>query len=73
MALWQQMRPARSQHGSPDAARAGLEMLARLAWREAEVMTTNQMFQLLGAMFFASLLLMPLVRKVDMAQGGAGH
>ena len=36
-------------------------------------MTANQVFQLLGAMFFAALLLMPLVRKVDMAQGSAGH
>jgi len=73
MALLQQMQVGALAHGSPDAARAGLEMLARLAWREAEVMTTNQMFQLLGAMFFASLLLMPLVRKVDMAQSGASH
>jgi DHA2 family multidrug resistance protein len=72
-ALWQQLSGAALQHGSPDAPRAGLELMARMAWREAEVMTTNQMFQLLGAMFFAALLLMPLVRKVDMAQGGAGH
>lgn len=73
IALWQQMSAAAVQRGSPDGPRAGLELVARIAWREAEVMTTNQMFQLLGAMFFAALLLMPLVRKVDMAQGGAGH
>jgi DHA2 family multidrug resistance protein len=72
-ALWQQLSAAAQQHGSPDASRAGLEMLSRIAWREAEVMTTNQMFQLLGAIFFAALLLMPLVRKVDMAQSGASH
>ena len=72
-ALWQRLSAAAQQHGSPDASRAGLEMLSRIAWREAEVMTTNQMFQLLGAIFFAALLLMPLVRKVDMAQSGASH
>lgn len=72
-ALWQQLSAAAMQHGSPDASRAGLELLSRIAWREAEVMTTNQMFQLLGAIFFAALLLMPLVRKVDMAQSGASH
>ena len=71
--LSQQLRTAAAQHGSPDAARAALDMLTNMAWREADVITANQMFQLLGAIFFAALLLMPLVRKVDMAKGGAGH
>ena len=69
----QQLTIAATQHGSPDPGRAALEQLSQFVWREAEVMTTNRMFQLLGLIFFAALLLMPLVRKVDMAQSGAGH
>ncbi len=71
---WRDFAVLAGTRGSPDAARASLELVNRYTWREAEVMTTNQTFQLLGLMFFAALVLMPLVRKVDMANGaGGGH
>ena len=35
--------------------------------------TSNQWFQLMGIIFFATLLLIPLVRKVNRAPSGAGH
>ena len=66
----QQLSVAAEQHACPEPARAGLELVARIAWREADVLTANQQFQLLGGMSFAALLLMPLARPVDMAQSG---
>jgi MFS transporter, DHA2 family, multidrug resistance protein len=73
MLLKQQLHAAAQQHGSPDATRAALDMMSSMAWRQADVMTANQTFQLLGGIFFAALLLMPLVSKVDMAKSGGGH
>lgn len=48
-------------------------MITRLAWREADAMTANQMFQLLDGIFFAALLLMLLIRKIEMAKNSADH
>lgn len=73
LSLTHKLHAAALQHGSPDAARAALDMLSSMAWRQADVMTANQAFQLLGGIFFAALLLLPLVRKVDMAQSGGAH
>lgn len=58
---------------SPDADLAAWSQLSRLLWREADIMATDQVFQLMGMIFFAGLLLMPLVRKVDMGSAGAAH
>ncbi|WP_077729414.1 DHA2 family efflux MFS transporter permease subunit [Methylocaldum sp. 14B] len=58
----------------PDSEKAALKQLSRWVIREAEVMAANDLFHLLGAIFFASLLLMPLVRKVSTDQEtGGGH
>ncbi|WP_133717426.1 DHA2 family efflux MFS transporter permease subunit [Methylocaldum gracile] len=58
----------------PDSEKAALKQLSRWVIREAEVMAANDLFHLLGAIFFTSLLLMPLVRKVSTDQGtGGGH
>lgn len=72
-ALSQQLHAAAARNSSPDANRAALDMITNMVWREADVITANQMFLLLGGIFFAALLLMPLVRKLDMAKSGAGH
>jgi DHA2 family multidrug resistance protein len=56
----------------PDSEKAALKQLSRWVLREAEVMAANDLFHLLGAIFFASLLLMPLVRKVSADQGPSG-
>ena len=71
--LSQQLHAAAARNSSPDANRAALDMSTNMVWREADVITVNQMFLLLGRIFFAALLLIPLVRKVDMAKSGAGH
>ncbi|MSR15754.1 MAG: hypothetical protein EXR86_14610 [Gammaproteobacteria bacterium] len=73
MNTWQQMTAANARHLSPDSERAALSQLSQLAGREADIMTSNQTFQLLGMIFFSALLLMPLVKKVPMSAGSAGH
>jgi DHA2 family multidrug resistance protein len=55
----------------PDGELAALKQLYGLAMREAEVLTLNAMFHVLGLVFFLALLLMPWVRKVS-AEGPAG-
>lgn len=60
-------------HGLSDPALSGLTRLTQLAWREADVMTFNQMFQWMALLFFGSLLLIPLVKRVSMTAGGPAH
>jgi len=57
----------------PDPALSGIARLTQLTWREADVMTFNQMFQWMALLFFASLLLIPLVKRVSMTAGGPAH
>ena len=45
-----------------DSGRAAIKLLANLVQREALVLTYNDMIMLLGSLFVAALLLMPLVR-----------
>src|SRR5215831_9442024 len=46
-----------------DPSHAALKLLAQLAQREALILTYNDLFLLLGGLFVAGLMLMPLVRK----------
>ena len=46
-----------------DPSHAALKLAANLAQREALVLTYNDLFLLLGGLFVAGLMLMPLVRK----------
>ncbi|GDX84185.1 MFS transporter [Methylococcaceae bacterium] len=51
-----------------------LKQLTNLAWREAEVMTFNNLFQIIAFIFFSALLLAPLLEKVGADKNGAeGH
>lgn len=56
--------------GDPDMA--ATEELARIVEREACVLTYNDMFLLVARVFFAALLLMPLVKRPSDAAGAAG-
>lgn len=57
-----------------DSEKAALKQLYGWVIREAEVMAANDLFRLLAVIFFASLVLMPLVNKVSTDQGaGGGH
>lgn len=58
---------------SPDSELAALKQLYGLAMREAEVLTLNTMFHILGLVFFAALLLMPWVSKVSAEEDLGGH
>jgi hypothetical protein len=40
-----------------------LARLTALAWREAEVMTFNNLFQIIAIIFFSAVLLAPLLKK----------
>ena len=42
-----------------------LKQLNLLVWREAEVMTFNNLFQIISFIFLASLCVAPFLRKVD--------
>jgi DHA2 family multidrug resistance protein len=44
---------------------AALKQLNSLVWREAEVMTFNNLFQIISFIFLASLCVAPFLRKVD--------
>ena len=57
----------------PDSENAILTELSRLVVREAEVMTLNTLFQLLGLIFALSLLLMPWVSKVNVSSNSDSH
>jgi DHA2 family multidrug resistance protein len=57
----------------PDSENAVLTELSRLVVREAEVMTLNTLFQLLGLIFALSLLLMPWVSKVNVSSDSDSH
>ncbi|MFN7709399.1 MAG: DHA2 family efflux MFS transporter permease subunit [Holosporales bacterium] len=50
-----------------DPSLSGLKMLTSVAQREGLVLTFNQLYALMGFLFFASLLLIPFLRKVDFA------
>ena len=73
MQTWQKMSALGSAHQLPQPTTGALAQLHALVWREASVMTTNQLFQLMAMLFLASLFLMPLVKKFDMGQAPGGH
>ena len=48
-----------------DPTTAALKQLNTLAWREAEVMTFNNLFQTISFIFLAALCVAPFLKKVD--------
>jgi DHA2 family multidrug resistance protein len=56
-----------------DTGRAAIKLLANLVQREALVMTYNDAIMLIGGLFVASLLLMPLVRRPRATPVSPGH
>jgi len=55
----------------PDTA--ALKQLTALAWREAEVMTFNNLFQTIALIFFASLCVTPFLKKVGTDKVAPAH
>jgi MFS transporter, DHA2 family, multidrug resistance protein len=56
-----------------DAARAAVKLLANLVQREALVLTYNDAIMLLGSLFVAALVVMPLVRRPRTTPVSPGH
>jgi len=56
-----------------DTGRAAVKLLANLVQREALVMTYNDALMLLGGLFVASLLVMPLARRPRATPVSPGH
>jgi DHA2 family multidrug resistance protein len=56
-----------------DATRAAVRLLANLVQREALVLTYNDVIMLLGSLFVAALLVMPLVRRPRTTPVSPGH
>ncbi len=53
------------QMNVPDPDSAALKQITGLALREAEVMTFNNLFQVIAVIFLASLAVAPFLKKVD--------
>ncbi|MDD4905253.1 MAG: DHA2 family efflux MFS transporter permease subunit [Methylobacter tundripaludum] len=53
------------QMNVPDPDLAALKQITGLALREAEVMTFNNLFQVIAVIFLASLAIAPFLKKVD--------
>ncbi len=51
-----------------DATSAAIKSIYQIAQREAYIITFNQVFVYISLLFFAALLLMPLLKKVDVDQ-----
>jgi MFS transporter, DHA2 family, multidrug resistance protein len=58
---------------SGDSGRAATKLLANLVQREALVLTYNDAIMLLGSVFVAALLVMPLVRRPRATPVSPGH
>jgi len=58
---------------SGDSGRAAVKLLANLVQREALVLTYNDAIMLIGYLFVAALLIMPLVRRPRTTPVSAGH
>lgn len=51
-----------------DPGSGALKIITQLAEREAYVITFNQVFYVISLLFFASILLMPMVQKLDLSK-----
>ena len=59
------------QAGLPDPDLAALKQLSLLTWREAEVMTFNNLFEIIALIFLGSLCIAPFLKKVDAEKVGS--
>ncbi|MFZ2406749.1 MAG: DHA2 family efflux MFS transporter permease subunit [Methylobacter sp.] len=62
-----------AQMNLPDPDSIAIKQITGLALREAEVMTFNNLFQVIAVMFAASLLVAPFLKKVDAETAAVIH
>lgn len=48
---------------------AAMKLMSSMAWREAMVMTFNNLFQIIALIFFGSMLIAPFLKKVEKQEG----
>jgi len=53
------------QANLPDPSLGALKQLALLAWREAEVMTFNNLFEIIAIIFLGSLVVAPFLKQTE--------
>jgi DHA2 family multidrug resistance protein len=70
---WLDATAARLGDTVADPQLAAMKQLARTVAREAAVMSMNDAFLAVAAVFFAALLLMPLLKKPQAAAGADAH
>lgn len=61
------------QMNIPDPDLAALKKISGLALREAEVMTFNNLFQVIAVIFLVSLAVAPFLKKVDAEKAAGIH
>ncbi len=54
-----------SDYGLAQPTQAALKLFSGLAWRQAEVMTFNNLFQVIGLIFASAVLIAPFLKKVN--------
>lgn len=62
-----------AQMNLPDPDLAAIKQITGLTLREAEVMTFNNLFQVIAFIFAASLVVAPFLKKVDAETAAAIH
>ena len=58
-----------TQTGVAQPQLAALKVMSAMAWREAAVMTFNNLFQIIALIFLSSVLIAPFLRKVTKQEG----
>jgi DHA2 family multidrug resistance protein len=71
--MLEELTASMAQMNLPDPDLAALKQITKLALREAEVMTFNNLFQVIAVIFLASLAVAPFLKKVDREKAAAIH
>jgi DHA2 family multidrug resistance protein len=58
-----------AQSNLAESPSAAMKLMSSLAWREAEVMTFNNMFQIIALIFLSSVFIAPFLKKVQKQEG----
>jgi DHA2 family multidrug resistance protein len=69
--LWEGLAESMGQFNLSEPSSAALKQITALAWREAEVMTFNNLFQIIAVIFLGSLVIAPFLKKVDSEKVGS--
>ena len=71
--MLEELTASMKQMNVPDPDLAALKQITGLALREAEVMTFNNLFQVIALIFLASLAVAPFLKQVDAEKAAGIH